>query len=56
MLIIYTIRFTWTYLKRVVNMAFLTLIAPVVALTYPIDKVADGKAQAFNLWIKRICI
>ncbi len=52
MLIIYTIRFTWTYLKRVVNMAFLTLIAPVVALTYPIDKVADGKAQAFNLWIK----
>lgn len=52
MLMIYTIRFTWTYLKRVVNMAFLTLIAPFVALTYPIDKVSDGKAQAFNMWIK----
>lgn len=52
MLVIYSVRFTWVYLKRVVNMAFLTLIAPMVALTYPIDKVSDGKAQAFNMWIK----
>ncbi len=52
MLVIYSVRFTWIYLKRVVNMAFLTLIAPMVALTYPIDKVSDGKAQAFNMWIK----
>lgn len=52
MLIIYSIRFTWVYLKRVVNMAFLTLMAPLVALTYPIDKVSDGKAQAFNMWLK----
>lgn len=52
MLVIYTFRFTWTYLKRVVNMAFLTLIAPVVALTYPIDKVNDGSAQAFNMWVR----
>lgn len=33
-------------------MAFLTLIAPLVALTYPIDKISDGKAQAFDSWIK----
>lgn len=52
MLVIYSLRFTWVYLKRVVNMAFLTLIAPFVALTYPIDKVSDGSAQAFNMWIK----
>ena len=52
MLVIYSIRFTWIYLKRVINMAFLTLIAPMVALTYPIDKVSDGKAQAFNMWLK----
>lgn len=52
MLVIYSVRFTWVYLKRVVNMAFLTLIAPMVALTYPIDKVSDGKAQAFNMWMK----
>lgn len=37
MLVIYDVRFTWVYLKRVVNMAFLTLFAPFVALTYPID-------------------
>ncbi|MBO5479177.1 MAG: hypothetical protein J6A04_05730 [Clostridia bacterium] len=52
MLVIFNIRFTWIYLKRVVNMAFLTLMAPMVALTYPIDKVSDGKAQAFNMWLK----
>lgn len=52
MLVIYSVRFTWIYLKRVINMAFLTLIAPMVALTYPIDKVSDGKAQAFNMWLK----
>ncbi len=52
MLMIFSIKFTWVYLKRVVNMAFLTLIAPIITVTYPIDKVSDGKAQAFGLWIK----
>ena len=33
-------------------MAFLTMIAPLVALTYPIDKIRDGKAQAFEMWFK----
>ena len=28
MLIVFSVKFTWTYLKRVVNMAFLTIIAP----------------------------
>ncbi len=51
-LVIYTVIFTWTYLKRVIMMAFLTLVSPLVALTYPIDKIGDGKAQAFNMWLK----
>lgn len=50
--IIYTVTFLFQYLKRVVYMAFLTMIAPVVALTYPIDKMNDGKAQAFDMWLK----
>ena len=33
-------------------MAFLTLIAPMVALTYCIDKLNDGQAQGFNKWFK----
>ena len=47
-----TIFFVFTYLKRVLYMAFLTMIAPLVALTYPIDKISDGQAQAFNRWLK----
>lgn len=51
-LIVYTVIFVFTYLKRTVYMAFLTLIAPLVAVTYPIDKINDGQAQAFNKWFK----
>ena len=52
MLVGYTAIFTWHYLKRLLMMAFLTIIAPLVALTYPIDKMGDGKAQAFSMWLK----
>ncbi len=52
MLVFYTLFFTFTYLKRVLYLAFLTIIAPFVALTYPIDKISDGSAQGFNKWIK----
>ncbi len=48
----YTIFFLFTYLRRLVYMAFLTIIAPMVAMTYPIDKINDGKAQAFDMWLK----
>lgn len=51
-LVFYTVFFAFTYLKRVVYMAFLTMIAPLVAMTYPIDKLNDGQAQAFNKWLK----
>lgn len=51
-LLYYTVMFAWKYLKRMVMMAFLTIIAPLVVLTYPIDKMNDGKAQAFDSWLK----
>lgn len=51
-MIIYTVIFSFTYIKRVLYMAFLTLISPLVALTYPIDKANDGKAQGFDYWFK----
>ena len=51
-LVIYTISFGVQYLKRVVYLAFLTFISPLIALTYPLDKVKDGKAQAFEVWMK----
>lgn len=48
----YTAIFALEYLKRVLMLAFLTLIAPLVAFTYPLDKIKDGHAQAFNFWFK----
>ena len=51
-LVLFTLFFAWTYLRRVLYMAFLTMIAPLVAMTYPIDKITDGKAQAFDAWLK----
>ncbi len=51
-LVAYIVIFAIRYMKRMVIMAFLTMIAPFVAMTYPIDKMTDGKAQAFNFWFK----
>ena len=51
-MVIYTGIFIYTYIKRVIYMAFLTIISPLVALTYPIDKANDGSAQGFNYWFK----
>ena len=51
-LVIDVCMFTFMYLKRVLYMAFLTMIAPLIALTYPIDKIKDGQAQAFGLWLR----
>lgn len=51
-LVIYTVMFTWIYVKRAITVAFLTLMAPLVAITYPIDKISDGKAQAFSIWTR----
>ncbi len=52
MLCLFTLYFTIIYMKRVLHIAFLTIIAPMVALTYCIDKVNDGQAQGFNKWFK----
>ena len=52
MMVIFLVLFIWMYLKRVMYMAFLTLMAPFVAVTYPLDKIKDGKAQGFDYWFK----
>lgn len=51
-LIMFTICFLFTYIRRVIYLAFLTMIAPLVAMTYPIDKSVDGAAQGFDKWLK----
>lgn len=51
-LVVYTFMFTFIYIRRVLTMAFLTMIAPLIAVTYPLDKIKDGRAQAYEIWIK----
>lgn len=51
----YTIRFTWLYIKRVAIMALMTIIAPIVAFMYPIDKIGGG-TTGFNNLIKHYCV
>ena len=51
-LVMYTMLFLFRYLKRLMMLAFLTIIAPLMAMTYPLDKLQDGSAQGFNTWLK----
>ena len=47
-----TIVFLLTYIKRMITIGFLIIIAPLVTVTYSIDKMGDGRSQALNHWIK----
>ena len=51
-LVIIIFMFTFIYFKRTIYIAFLTMAAPLIAVTYPLDKENDGKAQAFGFWLK----
>ena len=47
-----TLVFLITYIKRMITIAFLIIIAPIITVTYSIDKLGDGKSQALNAWLK----
>ena len=47
-----TFTFIIMYLKRLITIAFLMIIAPLVTITYSIDKMGDGKAQGLNNWFR----
>ncbi len=47
-LVVMTGVFAIRYIKRVIYIAFLTLIAPMVALTYPLDKIKDRKSTSME--------
>lgn len=44
------------YYKRVFMVAFLFILFPLVALSYALDKIADGKSQALNTWTKEFVV
>ena len=47
-----TIAFLIAYISRMVKIGFLIIISPLISLTYSIDKMGDGKAQALGKWLK----
>lgn len=50
--VIGTIAFVLMYVKRTIVLAFLIVIAPLITVTYSIDKIGDGKSQALNTWLR----
>lgn len=50
------LKFFLEYLRRTLSVMFLTIIAPFITVTYPIDKMGDNKAQAFEAWLKQYII
>lgn len=52
MLAVSAFGFLYQYIKRMIHLSFLLLIAPIITVTYPIDKMGDGKAQALNKWLE----
>lgn len=52
----YQIKFCIAYLHRFCEIALLTVVSPLVTVTYSIDKVADNKAQAFQTWFKELSV
>ena len=52
----YEFKFFVLYIGRLIRVAFFIIISPLVCLTYPIDKVGDGRPQAFKNWIQEITI
>lgn len=47
-----TIAFFIAYLNRIIKVAFLLIISPLITITYSIDKMKDNKAQALAKWLK----
>ena len=46
------VKFLYIYLRRFANIAILTFLAPVIAISFAIDKIKDGKSQSFSKWLK----
>ena len=51
-MVFYEIKFFLMYMKRLLMIGFLIVVSPIITITYSIDKAGDGKAQAFETWMK----
>ena len=51
-LTVLTFVFLIIYIKRMITISFLICVAPLITVTYPIDKAGDNKSQILNSWLK----
>lgn len=51
-LTVLTFIFLIVYVRRMITISFLICVAPLITLTYPIDKATDNKSQILNSWLK----
>lgn len=55
-MLIQVVQFLIVYMKRLITVMFLIAIFPLVSISYALDKIADGKSQAFNSWCKEFIL
>ena len=53
-IVYYQIKYFILFLTRSLRVYFLTMISPLICITYSIDIIKDNKAQAFGAWSKQM--
>lgn len=56
LMVFYQLKFFMMYFKRLFSMAFLIVISPLVLIQHAFDKVGDGKAGAFRVWLNEFVL
>lgn len=51
-LLIFTIKYVWIYIKRFFTLCILTVAAPIIGIGYAIDKIKDNKSQSLSRWLR----
>ena len=51
-LVYFAYKFTFIYLKRMLNIIILTIMAPLVGLSFAFNKIMTGKATIFKKWFR----
>ena len=52
----YQVKFFIYYLHRLLEIGFLIVVSPLIMITYPIDKIGDNKAQAFQALVSELML
>lgn len=55
-MLIQLVQFWIIYMMRLIKVIFLIAIFPLVTISYAIDKIGDGKSQAFDHWFKEFVL